>query len=51
MYEHYGGGSHGCIAVHLIGIQSMSMQAANDSKSPGTTTYACLYSFTVLLIS
>lgn len=51
VYEHYGWGSHGYIPVHLIGIQSMSMQAADDSKSPGSTTYACLYSFTVLHIS
>lgn len=29
----------------------MSMQTANDSKSPGTITCACLYSFTTLHIS
>lgn len=35
--------------MHVTGMLSMSTQAANESKSPGTATCASLYSFTALL--
>ena len=49
--EQQGRGSLGRVPVHVTGMLSMSMQAANESKSPGTATCASLSSFTALHIS